>query len=97
LFIKKNGKLKINNGKIVLIGKSTGTETVLKNTMFSKDFKFISIISMARAIILLDDVTRKSAITTQLFHGIADELPPIILCYSIIAKRQQRVITTIRL
>jgi para-nitrobenzyl esterase len=76
LFIKKNGKLKINNGKIVLIGTSAGTETVLKNTIFSKDFKFVGIISMARAIILLDDVTRKSAITTQLFQGIADELTP---------------------
>jgi para-nitrobenzyl esterase len=80
--IKKKKKLKINIGKIVLIGSSAGAETVLnlvyvqKNTMLPKDFKFAGIISMAGAITSLDYVTKESAIPTQLFQGIADELVP---------------------
>jgi hypothetical protein len=41
-----------------------------------KDFKFAGLISMAGAIISLDDVTKDSAIPTQLFHETADELVP---------------------
>lgn len=80
--IKKKKKLKINISKIVLIGSSAGAETVLnlvyvkKNTMLPKDFKFAGVISMAGAISSLDDVTKESAIPTQLFHGTADELVP---------------------
>jgi predicted peptidase len=80
--IKKKKKLQINMNKIVLIGSSAGAEAVLnlvyvqKSTILPQDFKFAGVISMAGAITSLNDVTKKNAIPTQLFHGTADELVP---------------------
>jgi len=81
-FLKRNKKLKIDPSKIILVGSSAGAEAVLNlayvydNKILASDFKFAGIIAMAGATISVDKITTDTAIPTQLFHGIKDNLVP---------------------
>ncbi|WP_397445923.1 alpha/beta hydrolase [Polaribacter sp. R77954] len=80
--LKKKTRFKINPKKIILAGSSAGAEAILhlnyvyKNTILPKNFQFSGIISMAGALISLDNINLKTAIPTQLFHGTFDKLVP---------------------
>jgi para-nitrobenzyl esterase len=80
--LEKSSKLRINTNKIVLIGTSAGAETILNlvyvydDKTLPKDFKFAGLISMAGALTSLENMTTKTAIPTQLFHGTEDQLVP---------------------
>lgn len=80
--IKKNKKFKINSNQIILSGSSAGAEAILHlayvydNKVLPKKFKFSGIISMSGAITSINNITQKTAIPTQLFHGILDNLVP---------------------
>ena len=80
--LEKSQKLKINTNKIVLIGTSAGAEAILnlvyvyRDKILPKDFKFAGLISMAGAVSSLENITKETAIPTQLFHGTEDELVP---------------------
>lgn len=80
--LKKKRKFKIKRDKIILTGSSAGAEAILhlayvyKNSILPKDFQFAGIISMAGALISMDNINTKTAIPTQLFHGTSDKLVP---------------------
>ena len=80
--LKNKRKFKIDSSKIILIGTSAGAEAILNlayiydNKILPKDFKFAGIISMAGALISLENITPKNAIPIQLFHGTDDRLVP---------------------
>jgi para-nitrobenzyl esterase len=80
--LEKSSKLKINANKIVLIGTSAGAEAILNlvymydDTLLPENFKFAGLISMAGALTSLENMTTKTAIPTQLFHGTEDQLVP---------------------
>ncbi|MCG1035533.1 carboxylesterase family protein [Polaribacter sargassicola] len=81
-FLKRNRKFKIDTDKIILVGSSAGAEAVLnlayvyENKILDANFKFAGIIAMAGATISVDKINEKTAIPTQLFHGIKDNLVP---------------------
>ena len=80
--IKKNKKFKINSNQIILSGSSAGAEAILhlayvyENKVLPREFKFSGIISMSGALISMKNITQKTAIPTQFFHGILDNLVP---------------------
>ena len=80
--LKYKKKFNINPDQIILMGTSAGAEAVLNlayvydSKILSKEFKFAGVISMAGAIITLDNITAETAIPTQLFHGTDDKLVP---------------------
>lgn len=80
--IKKNKKFKINGNQIILSGSSAGAEAILhlayvyENKVLPREFKFSGIISMSGALISMNNITKKTAIPTQFFHGILDNLVP---------------------
>nr|WP_036841449.1 carboxylesterase family protein [Polaribacter sp. Hel_I_88] len=80
--IKYKERFNINPNQIILMGTSAGAEAVLNlayvytSKTLSKEVKFAGVISMAGAIITLDNITTKTAIPTQLFHGTNDKLVP---------------------
>ncbi len=80
--LKKKRRFKINRENIILAGSSAGAEAVLHfayiydNKILPKDLKFAGIISMAGALISLDNINLNTAIPTQLFHGTLDKLVP---------------------
>lgn len=80
--LKKKRKFNVNADKIILVGSSAGAEAVLhlayvyQNSILPKDFKLAGIISMAGALISLDNINEKTAIPTQFFHGTSDTLVP---------------------
>ncbi|MHB0756237.1 alpha/beta hydrolase family protein [Polaribacter sp. M15] len=79
---KKKRRFNINKNKIILVGSSAGAEAILhlsyvyENTILPKNFRFAGMISMAGAIISIDNINLKTAIPTQLFHGTSDKLVP---------------------
>jgi acetyl esterase/lipase len=79
---KKKKRFEINTRHIILAGSSAGAEALLyfayvyKNTILPKDFKFAGMISMAGALTSLNNINKKTAIPTQLFHGTSDKLVP---------------------
>ncbi|OAD44526.1 alpha/beta hydrolase [Polaribacter atrinae] len=81
-FLKRKNKFKIDTDKIILVGSSAGAEAVLnlayvyENKILDTNFKFAGIIAMAGATISIDKITTETAIPTQLFHGIQDDLVP---------------------
>ena len=81
-YILKKRKFKINSKKIILMGSSAGAEAILnlafvyENKILPKDFHFAGVISMAGALRTIDKLTLKTAVPTQLFHGIEDKLVP---------------------
>lgn len=81
-FIKNNRKFGVNPDKIILVGSSAGAEAILnlayvyKNKILPKDFKYAGLIAMAGAITTLDKITKDTAIPSQFFHGVQDELVP---------------------
>ncbi|MFY9243526.1 MAG: carboxylesterase family protein [Polaribacter sp.] len=80
--IENSKSLNIDVDKIILVGSSAGAEAILNlayvydNKILPKDFKFAGIIGMAGAITTLRKINKKTAIPTQLFHGISDSLVP---------------------
>jgi hypothetical protein len=64
------------------MGTSAGAEAVLNlayvyhNKTLPKNYKFAGVISMAGAIVSIENITKKTAIPTQLFHGTDDKLVP---------------------
>lgn len=80
--INKNKKFKINSNQIILSGSSAGAEAILhlayvyENKVLPREFKFSGIISMSGALISMKNITQKTAIPTQFFHGILDNLVP---------------------
>lgn len=73
-------KFKIDDQKIILVGSSAGAEAILHlvygNTSFKKDIPFAGLVSMAGALTTLKNITKQTAIPTQLFHGTKDLLVP---------------------
>ena len=80
--LRKKRKFRLNPRKVILVGSSAGAEAVLNLVYVQPSktlpigFKFAGIISMAGAITSLDQITKESAIPTQLFHGTDDLLVP---------------------
>lgn len=80
--INHQEKLNIDSKKIILMGSSAGAEAVLNlayiynHKSLPKNFKFAGVISMAGAIISVENINKKTAIPTQLFHGTDDKLVP---------------------
>ena len=80
--LKRKNKFRLNTNNIILIGSSAGAEAILNlvyvynNKILPDDFKFAGVISMAGALSSLENITHKTAIPTQLFHGTADPLVP---------------------
>lgn len=80
--LKYDSVFSIDEKKIILVGSSAGGETVLNIVYgydYSKilgDFKFTGVISMSGALTSLDNLTKSTAIATQLFHGTNDEVVP---------------------
>lgn len=80
--LEKSSKLRINTNKIILIGTSAGAEAILNlayvynDKTLPEDFKFAGLISMAGALTSLENITKETAIPTQLFHGTDDQLVP---------------------
>lgn len=80
--VKNSRKFNFNPKQIILVGSSAGAEAVLNllyeynQKILPKDFKFAGAISMAGAVKSLNNVTSKSAIPTQFFHGMVDKLVP---------------------
>ena len=80
--LKYKEKFNINSNQIILMGTSAGAEAILNlayvydNKILPKEFKFAGLISMAGALISLDNITTETVIPTQLFHGTADRLVP---------------------
>lgn len=80
--LRRNRKFKINEKQIILVGSSAGAEAILNlayvfdNTILGNDFKFAGIVSMAGAVTKVENITSKTAIPTQLFHGKKDKLVP---------------------
>lgn len=80
--LKKKRRFKINKNKIILAGSSAGAEAILhlayvyENKILPTDFQFAGVLSMAGALISLDNIAKKTAIPTQLFHGTSDNLVP---------------------
>ncbi|WP_158841585.1 carboxylesterase family protein [Polaribacter sp. L3A8] len=81
-FLRHQNKFKIDPNKIILVGSSAGAEAVLNlayvynNKILNRNFKFAGIIAMAGAITSTNNITKETAIPTQLFHGIQDRLVP---------------------
>ena len=75
-------KYHVDASKIILIGASAGAEAILNlayvydNKILPTDFKFAGLISMAGAVTTIENITSKTAIPTQLFHGINDKSIP---------------------
>ena len=80
--LKRKRKFRLDTRKVILVGTSAGAEAILNlvyvhNTkILPKAFKFAGVISMAGAIISIDQITKETAIPTQLFHGTDDKLVP---------------------
>ena len=80
--LKKQRRFKIDMHKIILAGSSAGAEAVLnlayvyKNNVLPKNIKFAGLISMAGALVSMDNITLNTAIPTQFFHGTSDKLVP---------------------
>lgn len=80
--LNNKAKFSINTNKVVLIGTSAGAEAILNlvyvynDKTLPKNFKFAGLISMAGALTSLENITKKTAIPTQLFHGTNDQLVP---------------------
>ncbi|MEN8703485.1 MAG: carboxylesterase family protein [Polaribacter sp.] len=78
--ISKKEKFKINEKKIILIGSSAGAEAILHLAYSKKSLKntipFAGLIAMAGAVTSLEYISNKTAIPTQLFHGVKDKLVP---------------------
>jgi para-nitrobenzyl esterase len=80
--LKNKSKFEINTNKVVLIGTSAGAEAILNlvyvynDKRLPKNFKFAGLISMAGAVTSLENITKETAIPTQLFHGTSDQLVP---------------------
>ena len=81
-FLRHQKKFKIDTDKIILVGSSAGAEAVLNlayvynNKILDSNFKFAGIIAMSGAVTSIDKITAETAIPTQLFHGIQDNLVP---------------------
>lgn len=71
---------KFDPNKVVLLGSSAGAEAVLNMVYVRKDkafdYNYAGIISLAGAIIHLDQVNHETAIPSLFFHGTGDELVP---------------------
>ncbi len=80
--IVKDAQFEIDPDKIILIGSSAGAETVLQLAFRMKymdsldNHKFAGVISMAGAMIDVNDIDFENAIPTQLFHGTGDAYVP---------------------
>ena len=81
-FLRRKNKFKIDTDKIILVGSSAGAEAVLNlayvynNKILNPGFKFAGIIAMSGAVTSIDKITVETAIPTQLFHGVQDDLVP---------------------
>ena len=81
-FLRRKNKFKIDVDKIILVGSSAGAEAVLNlayvynNKILNPNFKFAGVIAMSGAVTSIDKITLETAIPTQLFHGIQDNLVP---------------------
>lgn len=80
--LKYDSTFSIDKKRVILVGSSAGGETVL-NIVYDydyakllTDFKFAGVISMSGALTSLDNLTKSSAIPTQLFHGTSDAVVP---------------------
>ncbi|UII28559.1 carboxylesterase family protein [Fulvivirga maritima] len=81
--VKNKDKFNIDPDKIILAGSSAGAEAILHAAYIKanysplpEDFHYAGVISMAGAVSQLDDITKESAIPTQIFHGTCDDAVP---------------------
>mgnify|MGYP000318393213 CR=1 FL=1 len=80
--LENKRKFKINSDKIILMGSSAGAEAILNlayvynNKILPEEFKFAGLVSMAGAVTSIKNITKKTAIPSQFFHGTKDKLVP---------------------
>ncbi len=87
-FIDHSDSLRIDTSKIIIIGSSSGAETILQAAYWpnelmnldeqelSNDFKYAGMVSLAGAMTDTSLVTSESAIPGLFFHGTCDPLVP---------------------
>ncbi len=82
----KKNELKIDPGKIILVGSSAGAEAVL-NSVFMRyhhsfkdlpfpEEKFAAVVAFAGAVLDSDYITKETAVPALLYHGKKDKLVP---------------------
>jgi len=85
--IKKAAQLHIDPQRVILIGSSAGAEAVLHRVYgtyevgsryrkLPSSYQYAGVISLAGAIVDIEQIQKKTAIPTQLFHGTCDQLVP---------------------
>jgi len=86
--LERKEMLGIHPGQIILVGSSAGAEAVLHAAYWTDDqllprspklpdgFMYGGVVSLAGAMVDIQDITKESAIPTLLYHGTCDNLVP---------------------